>query len=80
MPCAPASNRYDSMEYRRCGRSGLLLPVVSLGLWNNFGTFHSYKNARSLVQAAFDLTNNYGPPPGTAEETFGRILAQDLGA
>lgn len=86
MPFTPASNRYDSMVYRRCGRSGLLLPAVSLGLWNNFGTFHSYENARSLVQTAFnlgithfDLANNYGPPPGSAEATFGRILAQDLG-
>lgn len=87
MPYTPASNRYDSMEYRRCGRSGLRLPAISLGLWNNFGTFHSYENSRSLVQAAFDLgithfdlANNYGPPPGAAEETFGRILAQDLSA
>lgn len=87
MPFTPASDRYDSMVYRRCGRSGLLLPAVSLGLWNNFGTFHSYENARSLVQTAFnlgithfDLANNYGPPPGSAEATFGRILAQDLGA
>ena len=86
MSFTPASERYDSMTYRRCGRSGLLLPAVSLGLWNNFGTFHSYENARSLVHTAFDLgithfdlANNYGPPPGAAEETFGRILAQDLG-
>ena len=75
------------MEYQCCGRSGLRLPTVSLGLWNNFGTHHSYENARSLVHTAcnlgiihFDLVNNYGPPPGAAEATFGQILAQDLGA
>lgn len=83
----PASNRYADMIYRRCGRSGLLLPAVSLGLWNNFGAVYSFANARELVQTAFDLgithfdlANNYGPPPGSAEETFGRILAQDLPA
>jgi L-glyceraldehyde 3-phosphate reductase len=87
MPFPPAADRYDSMVYRRCGRSGLLRPAVSLGLWNNFGTFHSHENARSLVQTAFnlgithfDLANNYRPPPGSAEATFGRILTQDLGA
>lgn len=79
------SKRYDSMQYRRCGRSGLLLPAVSLGLWHNFGGVDTFENARAMVLRAFDLgithfdlANNYGPPPGSAEETFGRILAQDL--
>lgn len=77
--------RYQNMEYRRCGRSGLQLPAVSLGLWHNFGDSTLYDNARSLVHRAFDLgithfdlANNYGPPPGSAEENFGRILHQDL--
>jgi L-glyceraldehyde 3-phosphate reductase len=78
-------NRYDSMQYRRCGRSGLKLPAVSLGLWHNFGAFDDYQKCRTIVQTAFDngithfdLANNYGPPPGGAEETFGKILSQDL--
>jgi len=82
--CA-STGRYDAMAYRRCGDSGLLLPVISLGLWHNFGGVDVYENARSLVHRAFDLgithfdlANNYGPPPGSAEETFGRILRQDL--
>ncbi|MBC3221078.1 L-glyceraldehyde 3-phosphate reductase [Serratia fonticola] len=77
--------RYQNMEYRRCGRSGLQLPAVSLGMWHNFGDSSLYDNARSLVHRAFDLgithfdlANNYGPPPGSAEENFGRILHQDL--
>ncbi len=77
--------RYDSMTYRRCGQSGLLLPAVSLGLWHNFGGVDTLENARAMVRTAFDngithfdLANNYGPPPGSAEENFGRILAQDL--
>lgn len=77
--------RYQNMEYRRCGRSGLQLPAVSLGMWHNFGDSTLYDNARSLVHRAFDLgithfdlANNYGPPPGSAEENFGRILQQDL--
>lgn len=77
--------RYQNMEYRRCGRSGLQLPAVSLGMWHNFGDSTLYDNARSLVLRAFDLgithfdlANNYGPPPGSAEENFGRILHQDL--
>ncbi len=81
----PAATRYEDMIYRRCGRSGLCLPAISLGLWNNFGTVYSLATARELVHTAFDLgithfdlANNYGPPPGSAEETFGRILAQDL--
>jgi L-glyceraldehyde 3-phosphate reductase len=75
------------MTYRRCGRSGLLLPAISLGLWYNFGGVDSLENARAMIHRAFDLgithfdlANNYGPPPGSAEETFGRILAQDLAA
>ncbi|QKJ58287.1 L-glyceraldehyde 3-phosphate reductase [Serratia fonticola] len=77
--------RYQNMEYRRCGRSGLQLPAVSLGMWHNFGDSSLYDNARSLVHRAFDLgithfdlANNYGPPPGSAEENFSRILHQDL--
>jgi L-glyceraldehyde 3-phosphate reductase len=73
------------MEYRRCGRSGLLLPALSLGLWHNFGSIDDYEQCRRMVHTAFDngithfdLANNYGPPPGGAEETFGRILKQDL--
>jgi L-glyceraldehyde 3-phosphate reductase len=79
------SARYQNMEYRRCGRSGLRLPAVSLGLWHNFGDSTLYDNARSLACRAFDLgithfdlANNYGPPPGSAEENFGRILHNDL--
>jgi L-glyceraldehyde 3-phosphate reductase len=81
----PSGTRYDDMLYRRCGRSGLKLSAVSLGLWYNFGGFDSLENARAIVRRAFDLgitnfdlANNYGPPPGSAEENFGRILAQDL--
>lgn len=81
-----ASNeRYTHMEYRRCGRSGILLPMISLGLWHNFGGVDDFTTARKIVLEAFDrgithfdLANNYGPPPGSAEETFGRILRQDL--
>ncbi|MCS6826363.1 MAG: L-glyceraldehyde 3-phosphate reductase [Caldilinea sp.] len=80
------AQRYDGrMLYRRTGRSGLLLPAVSLGLWHNFGGVDVYENARAMVLRAFDLgithfdlANNYGPPPGSAEENFGRIMAQDL--
>lgn len=77
--------RYDSMPYRRCGRSGLLLPAISLGLWHNFGDVDLYQNSRAMVLRAFDLgithfdlANNYGPPPGSAEIHFGRILREDL--
>ncbi len=80
-----APERYDSMPYRRCGRSGLLLPAISLGLWHNFGDVDVYKNSRAMVLRAFDLgithfdlANNYGPPPGSAETNFGRILREDL--
>ena len=79
--------RYDSMPYRRAGRSGLVLPPLSLGLWQNFGTARAYETQRAIVLRAFDLgvthfdlANNYGPPPGAAEEMFGRILATDLKA
>lgn len=81
----PLAPRYAEMNYRRCGRSGLKLPGVSLGLWHNFGGVDAYENARELIRTAFeagithfDLANNYGPPPGSAEETFGRILKTDL--
>ncbi|MBK9749526.1 MAG: L-glyceraldehyde 3-phosphate reductase [Chloroflexi bacterium] len=77
--------RYDHMQYRRTGRWGLKLPAVSLGLWHNFGGVDSLETARALIHRSFDLgithfdlANNYGPPPGSAEENFGRILAQDL--
>lgn len=80
-----SSARYNGMEYRRCGRSGLKLPIVSLGLWHNFGDATLYDNSRDLLCHAFDLgithfdlANNYGPPPGSAEENFGRILKRDL--
>lgn len=77
--------RYESMEYRRCGRSGLKLPAVSLGLWHNFGDTTLLENSRQLLRRAFDLgithfdlANNYGPPPGSAELNFGRILKEDF--
>ena len=77
--------RYQSMQYRRSGNSGLKLPVVSLGLWHNFGGVDVFNNSRDMVLRAFDLgithfdlANNYGPPPGSAEETFGQILEKDL--
>lgn len=78
-------SRYDSMQYRRCGRSGLKLPAVSLGLWHNFGDVDSFDNASAILRRAFDLgvthfdlANNYGPPPGSAEENFGRLFARDF--
>lgn len=88
MPCTPASTRYaDPSLYRRCGRSGLKLPALALGLWHNFGAGSSAETSRALILRAFDLgithfdlANNYGPPPGAAEETFGRILRVDLAA
>jgi L-glyceraldehyde 3-phosphate reductase len=80
-----SDTRYASMVYNRCGRSGLKLPAISLGLWHNFSGTDVYENARAMVHRAFDLgithfdlANNYGPPPGSAEITFGQILAQDL--
>src|SRR5471030_2536338 len=79
------TNRYKSMEYRRCGNSGLKLPAISLGLWHNFGHIDVLENARNILRLAFDagithfdLANNYGPPPGSAEETFGQILRNDF--
>ena len=82
----PAASRYSNPAiYRRCGRSGLKLPLISLGLWHNFGGADSYENARAIVRRAFDLgithfdlANNYGPPPGSAEESFGRMLRTDF--
>jgi L-glyceraldehyde 3-phosphate reductase len=81
----PADDRYDTMQYRRVGRSGLLLPAISLGLWQNFGGDRPLETQRAIVRRAFDLgithfdlANNYGPPYGSAEENFGRILATDL--
>ena len=85
MPYQAADQRYMRSIYRRTGRSGLLLPAVSLGLWHNFGGIDPLENSRAMVLRAFDLgvthfdlANNYGPPPGSAEETFGQILRQDL--
>ncbi|RCW47849.1 L-glyceraldehyde 3-phosphate reductase [Paenibacillus prosopidis] len=82
-----ANNRYEGMKYNRVGRSGLKLPAISLGLWHNFGGVDRYENGRAMVRRAFDLgithfdlANNYGPPPGSAEETFGQILKQDFAA
>ena len=79
------SNRYEKMNYRRTGNSGLLLPEISLGLWHNFGKNDDFKNARNLLKCAFDhgithfdLANNYGPPYGSAETTFGKILKKDF--
>ncbi|OOV12923.1 aldo/keto reductase [Deinococcus sp. LM3] len=85
MTYQPNPQRYEALPYRRAGRSGLLLPAVSLGLWHNFGGVDRFENARAMVRTAFDagithfdLANNYGPPPGSAEETFGRLLRGDL--
>jgi len=87
MTYVPAADRYAEMTYRRCGRSGLQLPVLSLGLWQNFGGDRPLENSRAIIRRAFDLgvthfdlANNYGPPYGSAEENFGRILATDLAA
>ena len=80
-------NRYETMKYNRCGKWGLKLPAVSLGLWHNFGGIDVFENGREMLHRAFDLgithfdlANNYGPPPGSAEENFGKILKQDFGA
>jgi L-glyceraldehyde 3-phosphate reductase len=87
MTYLPADGRYERMQYRRSGRSGLLLPAVSLGLWQNFGSESPLETSRAVVRRAFDLgithldlANNYGPPYGSAEETFGTLLRQDLRA
>ncbi|NGM82948.1 L-glyceraldehyde 3-phosphate reductase [Paenibacillus sp. 7124] len=80
-----SDERYEAMRYNRCGKSGLKLPAISLGLWHNFGGIDTYENGRDMITRAFDLgithfdlANNYGPPPGSAEELFGRVLARDL--
>jgi L-glyceraldehyde 3-phosphate reductase len=83
----PAPGRYEAIPYARCGRSGLKLPRISLGLWHNFGGVDTLENQRALLRRAFDLgithfdlANNYGPPPGSAEENFGQLLKQDFAA
>jgi L-glyceraldehyde 3-phosphate reductase len=85
MSYTPALNRYESMKYNRCGKSGLLLPAISLGLWHNFGSVDTFENGRAIIRRAFDrgithfdLANNYGPVPGSAEENFGRVLKKDF--
>jgi L-glyceraldehyde 3-phosphate reductase len=85
MNYSASETRYSNMPFRRCGKSGLKLPVISLGLWQNFSDFDSFDNCRALIREAFnqgithfDLANNYGPPPGSAEETFGRIINKDF--
>ncbi|MHB8066067.1 MAG: aldo/keto reductase, partial [Ruminiclostridium sp.] len=79
-------NRYEKMKYNRCGKSGLLLPAMSLGLWHNFGDCAQYVNSRDMLLGAFDLgithfdlANNYGPSAGSAEETFGKVISEELG-
>jgi L-glyceraldehyde 3-phosphate reductase len=81
----PLPTRYDEMKYNRCGHSGLKLPAISLGLWHNFGAINPFENSRAIIRRAFDLgithfdlANNYGLPPGSAEETFGNILHKDF--
>ena len=83
----PSGDRYNQMIYKRCSRSGIKLPIISLGLWHNFGGVDIYENFRKILLKAFDsgithfdLANNYGPPPGSAEENFGSILKKDLSA
>ncbi len=85
MTYIPKEERYDSMKYNRCGNSGLKLPAISLGLWHNFGDTNVFENSREMIRRAFDLgithfdlANNYGPSPGSAEETFGRIIKKDF--
>jgi len=85
MQYLPSAERYQSMEYRRCGNSGLKLPAISLGLWHNFGHIDVLENARNILRVAFDngithfdLANNYGPPAGSAEENFGKIFKDDF--
>lgn len=87
MSYLPLESRYDKMLYNRCGKWGLKLPAVSLGLWHNFGGIDVFENGRAMLHRAFDLgithfdlANNYGPPPGSAEENFGKILKQDFSA
>ena len=85
MTYVPSADRYKKMQYRRCGNSGIKLPAISLGLWHNFGHVDVTENYRKILHLAFDsgithfdLANNYGPPPGSAEENFGRILKEDF--
>ena len=85
MKYQPSENRYQSMQYRRCGNSGVMLPAISLGLWQNFGDVDDFKNGRNIIRTAFDngithfdLANNYGPSPGSAETNFGKILKKDF--
>ena len=85
MSYEPLPSRYQKTEYRRCGKSGLKLSALSLGLWHNFGFVNDFENSRNIINTAFDngithfdLANNYGPPPGSAEEVFGKILHNDL--
>src|SRR5690242_39580 len=85
MSWLPAATRYDGMSYHRCGRSGLKLPALSFGLWHNFGDASSFETCRAMLRRAFelgithfDLANNYGPPPGSAEACVGRVFATDL--
>jgi L-glyceraldehyde 3-phosphate reductase len=85
MTYTPSDDRYSKMLYNRCGKSGVLLPAISLGLWHNFGSIDDFENGRSIIRRAFDrgithfdLANNYGPEPGTAEANFGKILKQDF--
>jgi L-glyceraldehyde 3-phosphate reductase len=85
MPYTANDDRYKNMEYRRCGNSGLHLPILSLGLWHNFGDVDNFENCRNILHTAFDngithfdLANNYGPPPGSAEINFGKLLKQDF--
>ncbi|MEX2381569.1 MAG: aldo/keto reductase, partial [Opitutales bacterium] len=85
MSYQPLENRYEKMTYERCGRSGLFLPRITLGLWHNFGDVDDFDESRRMVCRAFDmgvthfdLANNYGPPPGSAESNFGRIFRDDL--
>lgn len=85
MSYTASNTRYDSMEYPRCGSSGLKLPLISLGLWHNFGDTNDYENMKAICRTAFDcgithfdLANNYGPPYGSAEKNFGKILKEDL--
>jgi len=87
MDYSAAENRYDKMVYRRCGKSGIKLPAISLGLWHNFGGVDDFQNSQKILRRAFDLgithfdlANNYGPPPGSAEETFGRMISSDFKA
>ena len=87
MTYVPSADRYKDMQYRRCGKSGILLPAVSLGLWHNFGHVDVMENYRKILHLAFDsgithfdLANNYGPPPGSAETNFGKLLKEDFSA